>query len=67
MPVKGASRMLMKLTPGLNFINVLRATFTRIDSKSAKETVKSSVSFCAFGIFAKKSAREMLEKLIPDL
>jgi len=33
---KAARRTLMKLTPGLNFINILRTTFTFADPKSAK-------------------------------
>ncbi len=47
--------MLAKLTPGLNFINVLRTAFTLIDPKSVKNTVKSKVSFYTFGIYGRKS------------
>jgi len=41
--------------PGVNFINILRAAFTLVDPKSVKNTVKSSVSFYAFGIYVRKS------------
>jgi len=43
--------------PGLNFINVLRTAFTLVDPESAKNTVKSLVSFYAFGIYERKSFR----------
>ncbi len=41
--------------PGVNFTNVLRASFMLIDPKSVKNKVKSSVSFYAFRICARKS------------
>jgi len=40
---------------GVNFINVIRTAFTLVDPKSVKNTVKSSVSFYAFGIYERKS------------
>jgi hypothetical protein len=40
---KAAHRTLMKLTQGVNFINVLCKAFTLLDPKSAKLTVKSLV------------------------
>jgi len=46
---------LVKLTPGVNFINVLRTVFTLVDPESVKNTVKSSVSFYAFGIYERKN------------
>ena len=52
---KGKSKMLMKLRPGLDFINVLRTAFALVDPESVKNTVKSSVSFYAFGIYERKS------------
>jgi len=52
---KCSHKMLMKLTPGLNFINVLRTAFTLVDPKSVKNTVKSSVFFYSFGIYGRKS------------
>jgi len=36
--VKAECRMLMKLTPGVDFINVLWAAFMHADPKSAKKT-----------------------------
>jgi len=51
---KAAHKMLVKLKPGANFTNILLAAFGQEDLKSAK-IVKSSGSFCAFGIFEHKS------------
>ncbi len=34
---KGGRKMLMKLTPGLNFINILCTAFTHIDPECAKK------------------------------
>jgi len=53
------------LTPGVNFINVLLAAFTHTDLKSAKKTVKLSVSFMLLESVPTKAARRMLMKLIP--
>ncbi len=36
--IKAASKMLVKWTPGLNFINVLCTAFTLVDPKSVKDT-----------------------------
>jgi len=49
--MKAACRTLVKLTPGLNFTNILWAAFTLKDPKSTKNTVKSSVflRFCNLG------------------
>jgi len=54
----------LSLFPGVNFINILRAAFTLVDPESVKNTVKSSVSFHAFGIYEHKSCR-ILMKLSP--
>jgi len=48
-------KMLMKLIPGVNFINILRTAFALVDPKSVKNTVDSSVSCYAFGIYKRKS------------
>ncbi len=40
---------------GVNFTNVLHEAFNIIDSKSVKNTVKSSISFYAFRICERKS------------
>jgi hypothetical protein len=42
---KFARSMLMKLTPGINFINVLQAAFTRADPESLKKTDNLTVFF----------------------
>jgi len=47
---------LMKLTPRVDFTNVLRTAFTLVDPESVKNTVKSLVSFYAFGICERKSS-----------
>jgi hypothetical protein len=38
---KNVRKMLMKLTPGVNFTIVLSAAFTLVDPKSVKNTFKS--------------------------
>jgi len=55
--------MLMKLTPGVNVNNVLKAAFTRPDPKSAKKTVKLSVFFSLLGSANAKAARRLWMKL----
>ncbi len=62
---KRVHKTFMKLTPCVKFTNVLRAAFTLIDPKSIKNTVKSSVSFYAFGICMVKAVRRTLMKLSP--
>jgi len=46
---------LRRSSTGVNFTNILRAAFTHADPESAKNTVKLSVFFCTFGIWAGKS------------
>jgi len=53
--VKRARFTLMKLTAGVNFMNVLQAAFVHKDPKSAKRTGKLTVFFCAFRICVHKS------------
>jgi len=53
--VKDVSKTLVKLTPGLNFINVLRTAFTLVDPKSVKRHWWPSCIFYAFGIYERKS------------
>jgi hypothetical protein len=50
---KAAHRILMKLTPGVDFINISCTAFMCADPKSAKNRVKSL--FGAFWIFMPKS------------
>jgi hypothetical protein len=40
---------------GVNVIDILRAAFRSTDPKFEKQTVKSSVSFCAFATYMLKS------------
>jgi hypothetical protein len=40
---KAREKMLLKLTPRLNFINGLRTAFMLVEPKSVKKTVKSTV------------------------
>ncbi len=55
------------VTRYVNFTKVLCAAFTLVDPKSVKNTVKSSVSFYAFGICERKAVRRTLMKLSPGL
>ena len=51
--------------PGVNFINVLQATFTCADPEIAKKTVKSSSCFALLGSSSVKAAHRTLMKLTP--
>ena len=62
----GRSLMVFTYLPGVNFINILRAAFTRADPKSAKNTVKSSSFFAHLESAIVKAAGKMLMKLTPD-
>jgi len=53
--VKAAFKMLVKSTPGLNFTNIFIRSFYSRSSQKRKNSVKSSVSFYAFGIYRRKS------------
>ncbi len=57
----------MKLTPGLNFINVLLTAFTLPDPKSVKKTVKLSIFFTLWGSTSVKAVHRTLMKLTPVL
>ena len=57
--------MLMKLTPRVNFIDVLRAAFMCADPKSAKDTVKPSVFYMLSGSALVKDGCKMLMKSTP--
>ncbi len=61
--VKSAHKMLVKLTPGVIFINILWAAIARTYPESAKKTVKLSVFFALLGYLIVKSARKLLVKL----
>jgi len=49
MSKKAENKMLVKLTQGVNFINILCKAFTRKDSKGTQNTVKPSVFFTLWG------------------
>ncbi len=51
------------VTPGVNFINILRAAFTCADPKSTKMTVKLSVFVYLSGSALEKADRRMFMKL----
>ncbi len=63
--VKAASKMLVKLTLGLNFINILQAAFMHADSKSAEKAVKLSVFFTLLGSIHMKALRKHVGEIEP--
>ncbi len=62
---KAVHEMLVKLTTGVNFINVLHTFFAHVDSKLAKNTVKSALSFYAFGLCKHKSCMKNVDEIEP--
>jgi hypothetical protein len=52
---------------GVNFINILRAAFTRTDPKGVKKTVKLSIFFALCISVHAKAARKTLIKSTPAL
>ncbi len=60
---KWARIMLMKLTPGLNFINVLLTAFTLADPKSVKKIDNLTVFFTLLGSACVKAVHRTLMKL----
>ena len=54
-------------TPGANFINILRASFTPTDPKSTKKLLDLTVFFMFLGSELVKAAHRTLMKLTPDL
>jgi len=61
--VKALPKMFMKLAPGVNFINILWATFTCADPKNVKKTVWSAMSFYAFGTYEHKSFAQNVHEI----
>ncbi len=49
--------------PGVNFINILQAAFTRADPESAKKELQLDCLCCSFEICASKAAYRTLMKL----
>jgi hypothetical protein len=62
---KAACRMLMKLTPGLDFENMFVSSFYKRRFQKHKKTVNSSVSFCSFGICLCKSCSKNVDEIDP--
>jgi len=65
--VKAAHKTLMKWTPGVNFINILRAAFIRGDPESVQkiDNFNLTVIFTHLGSAHIKAAHKTLMKLTP--
>jgi len=59
--------MLMKLTPGIHFINVLQTAFTCTNPKSVKRQSSCQSFFTLSGTMTAKAAHKALVKLTPVL
>jgi len=57
--------MLMKLSPGINLINILRKAFTYADPKSAKKTVGLTIVFALSGSARVKASLQEWPKYGP--
>ena len=57
--------MLVKSTPGLNFINILRTAFTLVDPQSIKIQLSHQCLFMLLGFTSVKAVRRTLMKLSP--
>ena len=58
-------KLLIRLTPMVNFTNILRAAFRRADPKSAIKLHELTVFFALLGSACVKAAYRMLMKLTP--
>jgi hypothetical protein len=58
--------MLMKLTPAVNFINVLRTAFTLADPKRVKNTDEITAILILSGSTSVKALHKTLMKLLPE-
>ena len=65
--VKAAHKMLVKSTPWVNFIDILRAALAQRDPKSAKKTDNLTVFLALLGYTRIKAAGRRLMKLTPDV
>ncbi len=61
------NRFIPPTPPVANFTNVLCQAFTLVDPETVKNTVKSSVSFYAFGICVCKSCTLNVDEIEPRL
>jgi len=62
-----ARKMMVKLTPGVNFINILLAAFKCAHPKSAKRQSSCQSFFGLSGSWRAKAARKMIVKLTPAI
>jgi len=62
---KASNKTLVKLTPRVNFTNVLKAAFARENHKSAKKTVILYCLFALFGFLQIKAMHKQVGKLTP--
>ncbi len=60
-------RMLMKLTPGVDFTNILRVAFMSTDPKSANKTDSLTAFLCFLESACIKATLKMLVKLTPEV
>jgi len=60
--IKAVHRTLMKLSPGVNFINIFTRSFYARSSKR-KKSIKLSVSIYAFGIYMRKSCTKNVDEI----
>ena len=63
---KAEGNMLVKLTPGFNFINILQAVFMCTDTERAKKDCKVKQLFVLLGSLSVKAACQTLVKLTPE-
>ena len=59
--VGAARKMFMKLTPGLNFINILWAAFTHTDPESVKNQLRYQYLFRLLGSAHTKAACRLMK------
>jgi len=64
--VKAESKMLVKLTKGVNFINILCKALMHTDTIRAKKTDNLNVFFALLGSALVKAESKMLVKLTPN-
>ena len=62
---KGNNKMLMKLTPGLNFTNIFTLRFYARRFQKGKKTDDLTVYFCAFEIYERKSCTLNVDEIDP--
>jgi len=67
MSAKDLSKTLMKLTPGVNFIDILLAALAQRDPESAKKSDNLTVFLALLGYRRIKAAGRRLMKLTPDV